>query len=110
MFQMYEGNLVLDELSDSLRCLIFLFSPGAVPRRNPQKSAETPYQTKTPSKNTQQKHRTIGVNLGSFSRYFVTTALQMPPLRGLDFLVPCCYKHSVPYGTEEGYEVFNISA
>ena len=63
-----------------------------------------------PPKSVRLGNRSIGVNLADFSRYFVGTSLQMPPLRGLVFFVPCCYKHAVPYGTEESFEVFKVSA
>ena len=55
----------------------------------------------------QPRHR---CQFSDFSRYFVVVSLYMPPLRGLCFLAIRCYKHAVPYGTEEVFEVFKVSA
>ena len=33
-----------------------------------------------------------------FSLYIIGASLHMPPLRGLGFLVTCCYKHAIPTG------------
>ena len=43
-------------------------------------------------------NRTIGVNLGTFDEALATTALNMPPLQGLEAEEAHFYKHAVPTG------------
>ena len=55
-------------------------------------------------------NRTIGVNLGNFSLIFGRRSQQMPPLRGLGLGGNAFLHRYHPYGIQEVFEVFKVSA